>query len=396
MSLIIAFTLLQCKKDKVPTGSESTFSTLTISGLVGGKEYSKMQVTITEDVIFGKVLAAKEFVVNANTGKTDSTISVKPCKIVLALNYIDATGAIVYSSDFCASIYQDSLKMQLKPGNNTMSPRVCAKGQDQNPINQNVINQTTQTRPPVFQSETEKPEVWKSYSTGYATRYWDCCKPHCGWPTNVTGNPVRTCDINNASNGDNFMAQNGCDGGNGFTCYNMAPWAVNNKLAYGFASVPASGNVCGKCYELRFTGDGRDGKDAGSMRLADKRMIVQGTNIGWDVGGGQFDILTPGGGVGRFNACSRQWQIDASALGEQYGGILTTCRKNLGWEAPIESYKDCVRNSCTTLFNKPGRSEMLQGCLWFVDWFEAADNPVLHYNEVKCPIELIETSNIGA
>ncbi|MEI8634903.1 hypothetical protein P4S72_28405 [Vibrio sp. PP-XX7] len=38
-----------------------------------------------------------------------------------------------------------------------------------------------------------------------------------------------------------------------------------------------------------------------------KTMIVQALNIGYDVSGGQFDLLVPGGGVGAFNACSAQW-----------------------------------------------------------------------------------------
>ena len=29
------------------------------------------------------------------------------------------------------------------------------------------------------------------------------------------------------------------------------------------------------------------------------------SNIGYDVGGGQFDIMIPGGGVGLFNRCAK-------------------------------------------------------------------------------------------
>lgn len=36
-------------------------------------------------------------------------------------------------------------------------------------------------------------------------------------------------------------------------------------------------------------------------------MIVQATNVGADVGEGQFDLAIPGGGVGLFNACTKQW-----------------------------------------------------------------------------------------
>lgn len=37
-------------------------------------------------------------------------------------------------------------------------------------------------------------------SNGVTTRYWDCCKPSCGWPgkASVT-NPVKTCDAGNSA-----------------------------------------------------------------------------------------------------------------------------------------------------------------------------------------------------
>jgi hypothetical protein len=41
-------------------------------------------------------------------------------------------------------------------------------------------------------------------------------------------------------------------------------------------------------------------------------MIVQATNVGSDVGEGQFDLAIPGGGVGLFNACTAQWGMDQS------------------------------------------------------------------------------------
>lgn len=33
-------------------------------------------------------------------------------------------------------------------------------------------------------------------ANGYATRYWDCCKPHCGWSGNISsGKPMKTCNV---------------------------------------------------------------------------------------------------------------------------------------------------------------------------------------------------------
>ncbi len=248
----------------------------------------------------------------------------------------------------------------------------------------------TQTQTPSDQTQ-QKP---RAQANGYATRYWDCCKPHCGWPGNVSGgmNPVGTCDINNHSHGRHYLHQSSCGGGDGFTCFGMAPWAKSDTLSYGFAAVPANGAVCGKCYEIQFNGEGHYGEDKGARKLVNKRMIVQATNIGHDVNGGQFDLLIPGGGVGAFNACSRQWNVADSELGAQYGGILSACKQKHGYNAELETYKSCVREKCNTLFGTAGRSDLLRGCMWFVDWFEVADNPNLQYTEVSCPRELDEVS----
>ena len=119
----------------------------------------------------------------------------------------------------------------------------------------------------------------------------------------------------------------------------MAPFAVRDTLAYGFAAT-SSGDVCGRCYQLQFTGSSHNSPgDPGSAALAGKTMIVQATNIGYDVGGGQFDILVPGGGVGAFNACSAQWGVSNSELGAQYGGLLAACKQELGYNASLAQYK---------------------------------------------------------
>ena len=76
---------------------------------------------------------------------------------------------------------------------------------------------------------------------GYATGYWDCCKPHCGWKSNVQGgNPLAACDKSDNSLGGNVDAQSACNGGNAYQCHNLVPWAVDDKLAYGYSAVPAS------------------------------------------------------------------------------------------------------------------------------------------------------------
>jgi hypothetical protein len=85
-------------------------------------------------------------------------------------------------------------------------------------------------------------------------------------------------------------------------------------------------------------------------------MIVQATNIGGDVGAGQFDLAIPGGGVGIYNACSAQWG----------GGIST--------------------DTCSEL-----PTELQSGCKFrFGDWFEGADNPSVDYKKVTCPKALTD------
>lgn len=177
-----------------------------------------------------------------------------------------------------------------------------------------------------------------------------------------------------------------------YTCQSMAPWQVSNKLSYGYAAVPATGDICGRCYQVEFTGTSHNaGNDPGSAALKGKTMIVQATNIGYDVGNGQFDILIPGGGVGAFNACSYQWGQDD--LGAQYGGFLLQCKQqNPG--ASHEANKACVKARCDSVFQAPAQQELRDACAWFTGWFEAADNPNLRYAEVPCPDGIVQVSGV--
>lgn len=231
---------------------------------------------------------------------------------------------------------------------------------------------------------------------GYATRYWDCCKPHCGWSGNVPSlvAPLQSCAVNNTRLGD-LTAASSCDGGNAHMCWGMAPFAVSDTLAYGYAAT-SSGDVCGRCYQLQFTGSSHNSPgDPGSAALLGKTMIVQATNIGYDVGGGQFDILVPGGGVGAFNACSAQWGVSNSELGAQYGGLLAACKQELGYNASLAQYKSCLIGRCNSVFGTRGLTELQKACTWYADWFQAADNPALKYKEVACPAELTSRSGMN-
>ncbi len=130
------------------------------------------------------------------------------------------------------------------------------------------------------------PAVAVAQSTGKTTRYWDCCKPSCAWPGKSTSSsPVKTCDKNDSPLNDGGNTKSGCDNGGGaFMCSNQSPWAVNDTLAYGWAAVNIAGSNeaawCCACYELTFT----------SAPLQGKKMIVQATNTGGDLGNNHFDL----------------------------------------------------------------------------------------------------------
>jgi hypothetical protein len=230
---------------------------------------------------------------------------------------------------------------------------------------------------------------------GYATRYWDCCKAHCGWKANVPAslNPVNSCSTTNVQLGDANL-KSSCDGGPSHMCWGLTPFAVSPTLSYGYAAT-SSGDVCGRCYLLQFKGTSFNAPgDPGSAALAGKSMIVQATNIGGDVGNGQFDILVPGGGVGAFNACSSQWGVSNAELGAQYGGLVAACKQELGFNASLAQYKACLTGRCNSVFGSRGLTDLQKGCQWYADWFEAADNPALKFKEVPCPAELTSRSGI--
>lgn len=199
---------------------------------------------------------------------------------------------------------------------------------------------------------------------GYATRYWDCCQPHCA---QFDGH--RCSQDGTSKNGD---SQSACSGGSSYACYDEAPKAVNDCLSYGY--VAKTNPNCGQCYRIQFTGEGQyNANDPGSKAIKGKQMIVKVANTGGDVANNQFDLMIPGGGVGQFNACSKQW--GSNDLGAQYGGFLTNCTGS------YTAKKECVRQQCMKIPAGSARD----GCIWFVDWFQAADNPKFTSQQTDCP-----------
>ncbi len=227
-------------------------------------------------------------------------------------------------------------------------------------------------------------------TSGWATRYWDCCKPACGWPLNVGGRtPIQSCSQDDQPLVGDNKEKNACEsGGVAYMCHALEPWAVSDTLSYGYAAVSKGSDYCGKCYQLQFTGGSHNSNsDAGSKALLGKTMIVQAINNG-GVGGDQFDLLVPGGGVGLLDACSKQW--GTKDLGEQYGGFFLACQKSNDFD--YAKSKACAKAKCDSVFaNKP---ELRAGCEWFTDWFGAPDNPALTYKEVTCPDAITQNSGL--
>ena len=70
-------------------------------------------------------------------------------------------------------------------------------------------------------------------ASGFASRYWDCCKPSCSWAENAGGNPARQCDASMNPITD-ASAKSMCEGGPSTTCLDQIPIVVNDNLAYAF------------------------------------------------------------------------------------------------------------------------------------------------------------------
>jgi hypothetical protein len=174
--------------------------------------------------------------------------------------------------------------------------------------------------------------------------------------------PVTTCaaGLNGAVLSDQ-NAQSGCNGGSAYTCVSQIPWQINTTFSLGFAATHITGGSesswCCACYLLTFT----------STPVVGKKLLVQVTNTGGDLGNNHFDLQIPGGGVGLFTTgCPRQF--GSWNGGAQYGGV-----SNIG--------------QCDQL-----PSSVRPGCQWRFNWFLGADNPGMTFSRVKCPQALVTKS----
>ncbi|KAK7517852.1 glycoside hydrolase [Phyllosticta citriasiana] len=195
---------------------------------------------------------------------------------------------------------------------------------------------------------------------GTTTTTWDCCKPACGWPSIAkkagAKGSVRACAKNNSPLKD-VNAQGVCQGGTAYSCADFQPKVVNETFAYGFAGHGAkSADVCCKCYQFTWT----DGPAQG------KSMIVQAVNSGGLPSPDDFDIYTPGGGVGNYaDACSKQYGAPNKGWGKQYGGVKSP-------------------DACNQL-----PANLQEGCKWRWTWAGGNINmKKVNYVQVECPQEL--------
>lgn len=218
---------------------------------------------------------------------------------------------------------------------------------------------------------------------GWATRYWDCCKPHCSWPEHAHGNYSKQCTNKGKTESTDWGGGSVCSGGGLMTCTSQVPFTVDgcDEMGFAFAAVPASnGGDCGKCFQLTFTGKGKYSTDANHRAIKDKKLIIMVTNIGGDVNQGQFDIMIPGGGFGAFNGCGQMgWNIPGNS--EQYGGLLSDCEKETKYNA--SKTLTCLQEKCNSAFSNDSQAK--EGCLFLAGFMHAAGNPLHNYEEVECP-----------
>ena len=264
-----------------------------------------------------------------------------------------------------------SSQQQQQPKSSSSQPKSSSSQQQQ------------QNNPNASAEEAKYLNAGAGGQQGFATRYWDCCMPHCSWPEH--GGAAKTCDAKGKTPIGNTNGSI-CSGGQGTTCTSQIPIIVSDKLAYAFAATPGNDATCGKCFALTFTGTGKYETKANHKALAGKTLVVMASNIGYDVQGGQFDIMIPGGGFGAFNGCSQMgWNIPSNST--TYGGLLSDCEKEVGYSGDLlTKRKECLTKKCNSAFASDTQAK--EGCLFLATWMEAAGNPNHTYKEVECPAAL--------
>ncbi|KFY97224.1 hypothetical protein V498_02186 [Pseudogymnoascus sp. VKM F-4517 (FW-2822)] len=203
-------------------------------------------------------------------------------------------------------------------------------------------------------------------STAVTSRYWDCCKPSCGWADKgdfVDKSPVQSCDIN-ANPLLDVTQGTGCNGGNAFGCASNSPWAVNDTFSYGFVGTFLIGgdesSWCCSCFQLNFT----------SGAVKGKSMIVQASNTNYDSPGANvFTLGIPGGNTSYAGACAIEYNVPNSVFGTENVGVSN-------------------RTDCDDF-----PAALKPGCQWRFDWFKDAVEPNVEYKRVACPKVLTDITH---
>lgn len=216
----------------------------------------------------------------------------------------------------------------------------------------------------LFAVITQGAQLTLNYSgEAVTTRFWDCCKPSCGWNGKADfSRPVLSCSADNQP--VDIAAGTGCNGGSAFQCADQQPWKINDTLSYGYAGAFIAASLthesvesawCCACYQLDFT----------SEPLIGKTMVVQASNTAYDISTvNGFSLAIPGGNATSTNACARQYGVSQSVFGQNMVGV--------------RSREDCQ--------NLP--ESLRAGCTWRFDWYQDAAYPSVKFKRVICPTEI--------
>lgn len=198
------------------------------------------------------------------------------------------------------------------------------------------------------------------------TRYFDACKSSCAWPDKSNFASLLQSVTKSGAIADKY-APSGCvstDPNAAFADPRQQPIVIDDTLSLGYAAVGklngqhGERELCCTCMELTFT----------SGPVVGKKMIVQITNTGGDLGSNHFDLMCFGGGQGLFTEGVKRQYGNNYYWGAQYGGVqsIEECR---GLPAVLHA-----------------------GCRWRFDFFENADNPDVTFRQVECPRQLTDIS----
>ena len=257
--------------------------------------------------------------------------------------------------------------------------------------------------------------IQESGAAGFAAAFWDACRPNCSDPElfkKFGANPYKdsygaskSCSVHSyeipaftlakGSNSGTYSAvPNACGSKtpsqSAFTCTDMAPVAVNDTLAYGFAAGYSEKELlCGKCFHIQFTGESEFTETSTTPSIKGKHMVVMILAQGSDGKSTQVDLMIPGSGNGAYDVLPQMVPNDNTKWGEPYGGFAVECYNKFGYDnSKPQDIQECIREKCKVAFD--GEDNLLDGCLWSADWFYGANMPKHKLEEVECPQYLVD------